>query len=141
MSFHGFNGEFSYDPNYQNTDVDLKGVQEALDEEVGYVFPIVDLQHGKNRAVLFFAQKEVGEPPGKTCLMYESEDRKLFRGPLEDVPRSREEFARSLKAWTIGDHKFTEEMERRNDLWKHVHRLSNLGEDAADSVMKPEQEV
>jgi hypothetical protein len=137
MSFHGFNGNFQYNVEYEVKEEDYENVQKIFDKDVSYITPIVDLQHGENRAVLFSVDQA-----GKGCLSYsESGGKKLFRGPLDDVPRSREEFARSFKAWTIGDHKFVEEIERRNALWKHVHRLSNLGEDAADCVAEPEHSI
>lgn len=142
MKKHGFNGEFSYRPEYSATEEDYevaKKIFDGMGVEVTHISPIVDMQYEENRAILFSVARRVSNPvddlkDAQLILFIEETGRRLYYVPDDPVPESRTEFEESLKNWTaIG-----EKVQKRSNLWDAVHRLSNEGEELAYHVVRGE---
>jgi len=125
MDYHGFNGQFKYQPEYETTEEDLEGVTEVF-PEAEWIRSVVDLQLGEDRAILVSVHYS-DQSNEDVCLIYKGEDQTHFHEPEADVPLSTKRFAESMKDWEVG-----ELTQRRSNLWKEVRKLSDQGEEIAD---------
>lgn len=125
MDYHGFNGQFKYQPEYETTEEDLEGVREVF-PEADWIRTIVDLQLGEDRPVLVSVHC-LDQSNEDVCLIYKGENKTHFYEPEGDVPMSTKQIADSMENWEVG-----ELTKRRSKLWQEVKKISNQGEEAAD---------
>lgn len=134
MDYHGFNGQFKYQPEYETTEEDLEGVIEVF-PEADWIRAIGDLQLGEDRAILISVHYS-DMSNEDVCLIYKGEDETHFYEPEGDVPLSTKQIAESMKGWEVGE--FTK---RRSKLWEEAKKLSDRGEEVADFTRKEDSIV
>lgn len=135
----GFNGSFSYTPEYSCTEEDYRAAKEIYEGagiSVPNVSSIADLQLESGRGVLMRVKRR------KTMKILESSMCVIFIKPSgtkyyvhagdTEVPESQEEFANSFLEIEAGNGL----VQKRANLWSLVHRASNMGEEIADHVIR-----
>jgi len=135
----GYNGTFSYSPEYSCTEEDYRAAKEIYEGagiSVPNVSPIADLQLESGRGVLMRVKRR------KTMKILESSMCVIFIQPSgtkyfvdtgdEEVPKSQEEFANSFLEIEASN----DLVQKRANLWSLVHRASNMGEEIADHVIR-----
>lgn len=138
MSFHGFNGRFSYDPAYHPDDEEIEAIRELVDDlSLVKVTANLEIEDGE-QAVLFNAIKG-GGTESERCIMLISNGAKYFMTPNKEVPRSKQGLEESFKKWRVGGTE-DNQIRRRSNLWQQVYRLSN-NKDKANYTIKPKQEL
>lgn len=135
----GFNGSFSYTPEYSCTKEDYKAAKEIYGSEgisVPDVSAVADLQLENGRGVLMQVErrKVMSSLDPVMCVIFiqPSGTKYYVHAGNEEVPKTHEEFANSFLEIEAGN----DLVQKRANLWSLVHRASNMGEEIADHVIR-----
>lgn len=135
----GFNGSFSYSPEYSCTQEDYRAAKKIYEGggiSVPNVSPVADLQLESGRGVLMRVKrrKVMSSLDPVMCLIFiETSGTKYYvHAGNEGVPESQEEFANSFLEIEASNGL----VQKRANLWSLVHRASNMGEEIADHVIR-----